>query len=161
MPALRRLGLVCLLLTGALALSACTGTVSMEPAKNANDPLCAEITVRLPDAVGHLDRQWTDAQATGAWGDPVAVALTCGLDAPAPTAEFQCVSLEGVDWLVDAEDTPYLRMTSYGRQPAVEIYVNTTPGVGISSNEALKALGPIVTHIPATSRCISPDELPE
>lgn len=158
----RRLTLASLLLAGIIALVGCTPTVSMEPAKHANDPLCAEVMVRLPKAVGNLDRVWTDAQATGAWGTPVAVALTCGFDAPAPTAELQCVTLEGVDWLVDAEDTPNLRMTSYGRQPAVQIYVNTSPETGgISSNEALRALAPMVRQIPATSGCIAPDVAPD
>lgn len=162
MPAPRRLALPGLLLAGLIALTGCAGTASMQPAKHANDPLCAEVIVRLPNAIGDLDRVWTDAQGTGAWGDPVAVALTCGLDAPAPTAELQCVTLGGVDWLVDAEDTPNLRMTSYGRQPAVEVYVNTNPETGgVSSNVALSALGPMVSNIPATSGCIDPDQLPD
>ena len=81
-----------------LVLSGCAPTVHLEPAANANDPLCAEVTVRLPDSIGDQARVWTDAQATAAWGTPSSVLLTCGLEPPAPTT-LQCVSLGGVDWV--------------------------------------------------------------
>lgn len=162
MPVSRRFTLASLVLVAAFALGGCSTTVTMTPAAGANDPLCAEVSVRLPGAVAGKDRVWTNAQATGAWGSPVVVALTCGLAAPAPTAELQCVTLGGVDWLVDAADSPNLRMTSYGREPAVEVYVNTNPETGgVSSNEALEALAPMVRQIPKISECISPDVLPE
>ena len=153
-----------LALAAVIALTGCSTTVSMAPAPHANDPLCAEVMVVLPKAIGDLDRVWTDAQATAAWSGSggVAVALTCGLDAPAPTADVPCSELGGVDWLVDDEDSPNLRMTTYGRQPAVEVYVNTSPETGgISSNQALIALAPMVRNIPAASNCIAPNELPE
>lgn len=157
MPRLARSALAGVVILGALTLGACSTTVTMTPAKNANDPLCAEVTVRLPAAIGEHERVWTDAQATGAWGDG-AIALTCGLDAPPPTAELQCRTLGGVDWLVDPEDFPWMRMISYGHQPAVQVYVDTEK---VSANEALTTLGPIVTNIPATSACIAPEGLPD
>ena len=59
-----------------LLLAGCTGRdVPMQPADNANDPACAEVIVRLPNTVAELDRRTTNAQSTGAWGDPVAVEL--------------------------------------------------------------------------------------
>ncbi|MGO1266988.1 MAG: DUF3515 family protein, partial [Microbacterium gubbeenense] len=89
---------------GALALIAvaagCTPTVHLETAPNANDPLCADVSVRLPQTIGDNDRVWTDAQSTAAWGDPSVVLFTCGLEPPAPST-LQCVSFGGVDWLVD------------------------------------------------------------
>ena len=51
----------------AIGLSACTATVNLEAAPLANDPACAEITVRLPDVIGDQSKRATNAQATGAW----------------------------------------------------------------------------------------------
>lgn len=137
-------------------LSACTPTLSLSPAPDANNPLCAEITARLGNypAIAEQKRRWTDAQATGAWGDE-AIILSCGVPVPGPTADYPCVRLGGVDWLVDAERFPNMRMTSYGRDPAVQIWVRTEL---VSSNLALTTLGPLVTRIPATAECIAPEE---
>lgn len=158
MRLIRRLAAAGALVLAAAMLAACAPTLSLPPAPDANNPLCAEVTARLGTvpAIGDQERRWTDAQATGAWGDE-AVILSCGWPAPPPTAEYPCVRLGGVDWLVDTERAPNLRMTSYGRDPAVQVWVRTTV---ISSNEALRRLGPIVANIPETSRCISPGELP-
>ena len=72
-------------LAAVVALSACAGTVAMEAAPDANDPACADVSVRLPQTIAGQDRRWTDAQATGAWGDPAAVLLTCGVTVPGPS----------------------------------------------------------------------------
>ncbi|MBN7792748.1 DUF3515 family protein [Microbacterium esteraromaticum] len=156
---LRRLALV----AGAfslLTLTACSSTVALEPAKDANNPLCAEVTVRLPDAVAGEDRRWTDAQATGAYGDPASVFVSCGVTVPGPTSELQCITLEGIDWLVDESQAPMMRMTTYGRNPAVQVFVDTEV---VSANDALSNVGIVsgVRMIPATSACTEPNELPE
>ncbi|MBN8423523.1 DUF3515 family protein [Microbacterium esteraromaticum] len=156
---LRRLALV----AGAfslLTLTACSSTVALEPAKDANNPLCAEVTVRLPDAVAGEDRRWTDAQATGAYGDPASVFVSCGVTVPGPTSELQCITLEGIDWLVDESQAPTMRMTTYGRNPAVQVFVDTEV---VSANDALSNAGIVsgVRMIPATSACTEPNELPE
>lgn len=156
---LRRLALV----AGAfslLTLTACSSTVALEPAKDANNPLCAEVTVRLPDAVAGEDRRWTDAQATGAYGDPASVFVSCGVTVPGPTSELQCITLEGIDWLVDESQAPMMRMTTYGRNPAVQVFVDTEV---VSANHALSNAGIVsgVRMIPATSACTEPNELPE
>lgn len=156
---LRRLALV----AGAfslLTLTACSSTVALEPAKDANNPLCAEVTVRLPDAVAGEDRRWTDAQATGAYGDPASVFVSCGVTVPGPTSELQCITLEGIDWLVDESQAPSMRMTTYGRDPAVQVFVDTEV---VSANDALSNAGIVsgIRMIPATSACTTPDELPE
>lgn len=156
---LRRLALV----AGAfslLTLTACSSTVALEPAKDANNPLCAEVTVRLPDAVAGEDRRWTDAQATGAYGDPASVFVSCGVTVPGPTSELQCITLEGIDWLVDESQAPMMRMTTYGRNPAVQVFVDTEV---VSANDALSNAGIVsgVRMIPATSACTEPNGLPE
>lgn len=135
-----------------LLLSGCAPTVHLEPAPAANDPLCAEVTVRLPDAVGDQARVWTDAQATAAWGTPNSVLLTCGLEAPAPTT-LQCVTLGGVDWIVDESETPNLRLTTYGRTPAAQVYVNTT---ALSADTVLQSLAGAIQQLPQTEECTAP-----
>lgn len=127
-------------------LSGCAATVAMKPAADANAPECADVTVRLPDAVGEFEGRTTDAQATGAWGDPTVVVFTCGLEPPAPTT-LQCVTINSVDWIVDDKDLPYLRLTTYGRQPAAQAYVDTSR---LSADAALQALAPAVQMLPKT-----------
>ncbi len=141
-----------------LALSGCAGTVHLEPADDANNPLCAEVTVRLPQAIADQDRRWTDAQATGSWGDPVSVIVSCGVTVPGPTAELQCITLEGIDWLVDESEAPMMRMTTYGRDPAVQVYVDTER---LSSNEVLSnpSLVSALRMIPAERACTAPNTL--
>ena len=161
----RRFAAVALVVLGAALLSGCSTTVHLEPAADSNNPLCAEVSVGLNNArsVADLDRRWTDAQATAAWGAPgedSAVLLRCGVTVPAPTSELQCVTLEGVDWLVDSSATPFLTLTTYGRDPAVQLYVNTG---AVSSNDVIssRSLVGAITAIPAVGKCTTPDELDE
>ncbi|HJA05107.1 MAG TPA: DUF3515 domain-containing protein [Candidatus Microbacterium stercoravium] len=126
----------------------------MEPAPLANDPLCADVGVRLPKTIGQNDRVWTDAQATAAWGDPSVVLYTCGLEPPGPST-LQCVSFSGVDWLVDDADYPQLRLTTYGRTPAVQLYVDTEQ---ISGDAALDAISMQVAALPQNAQCTTADE---
>lgn len=143
-----------------LALTGCSGAVHLEPAADANNPLCAEVTVRLPDGIADQDRRWTDAQATGAYGSPTAVIVSCGVPVPGPTSELQCITLEGIDWLVDESEAPFMRMTTYGRDPAVQVFVDSER---VSSNAALSdaSLVSAIRMIPAERACTAPDELPE
>ena len=97
-----------ILLAGVL-LTGCTSTVSLQPAENANEPACADVTVRLPDSVDGQPRRWTDAQATGAWGDPASVIITCGVPELGPTT-LPCQSVNGVDWVIDESDAPRYRV---------------------------------------------------
>ena len=130
-----------MLLVAALALSACAGTVAMEAAPEANDPACAAVSVRLPETIAGQDRRWTDAQGTGAWGDPAAVLLTCGVPVPGPS-ELTCQSVEGVDWIVDESEAPeYYRFTTFGRTPAVEVYIDYDV---VGSADALRAVSPML-----------------
>ena len=128
----------------ALALSGCTATVSLEAAPEANDPACADVTVHLPASVDGQDRRWTDAQATGAWGDPASVILTCGVTPPGPTT-LPCTPVAGVDWIIDDAEAPDYRVTTFGRVPAVEIYLDNEV---VSSANVLDELSRIVATLP-------------
>ncbi|SJN18353.1 conserved hypothetical lipoprotein [Microbacterium esteraromaticum] len=156
---LRRLALLCAALT-LVVLTGCSSTVALEPAKDANNPACAEVTVRLPKVVSDQDRRWTDAQATGAYGDPTSVIVACGVAVPGPTSELACITLDGIDWLVDESQAPKMRMTTYGRDPAVQVFVDTAV---VSANQVLtnSSIVSAVRQIPAQRECTAPAELPE
>ncbi|MDH6181482.1 hypothetical protein M2152_001664 [Microbacteriaceae bacterium SG_E_30_P1] len=135
-----------------LLLAGCAPTVALEPAADAADPLCAEVSVRLPDSVDDLTARETNAQATGAWGEPTAVIVRCGVPSPAPTAELPCVTVEGIDWLRDDTDAPDYVFTSYGREPAVEVIVDSEVASGL---DVLTALAPAVGRLPASGECVA------
>ena len=116
----------------------------MTPAAGANDPQCAEVSVRLPGELAGLERRWTDAQATGAWGSPAAVLLTCGVEPPGPTT-LPCQTVGGVDWIIDETEAPSYRVTTFGRTPAVEVYLDTTVA---SSADVLDRLSTVVSLLP-------------
>jgi len=123
-------------------LAACSATVAMEPAKLANDTACANVVSRLPKTISGQERRWTDAQATAAWGTPASILMTCGLEAPGPTT-LPCRTSDGVDWIVDesqAAEKKYT-LTTYGREPAVQVYLDQ--GVA-SSGDVAQALGPLI-----------------
>ena len=132
-----------------LALAGCSATVSLSPAPSASAPACAEVTVRLPDAVDGQRRAWTDAQSTGAWRSAegrTTVVLTCGLEAPGPST-LPCQTVDGVDWLVDDSEAPNYRLTTFGREPAAQVYLDS--GV-VSAAQALSDLAGAVGTLPAT-----------
>jgi hypothetical protein len=141
-------------------LAACTATVSMEAAKGANDPACAQVVSRLPKTISGQEQRWTDAQATGAWGDPAAILLTCGLEAPGPST-LPCRPFDGVDWLVDESQADQNRytLTTFGRQPAVQVYLDYAAA---SSADVAQALAPLIRdYLPATGAvCSSPSDAP-
>ncbi|ROS29856.1 uncharacterized protein DUF3515 [Rathayibacter sp. PhB127] len=132
----------------ALATSGCTGTVPMEAAPTAAAVGCAEIAARLPSDVVGLTQRETDAQGTGAWGEPALVLLRCGVPDPGPSAA--CITERDVDWTIDDSDAAVVVATSYGRNPVVEVML----GAGLSGGrEILAALAPAVSSVPATRRC--------
>ncbi len=125
-------------------LTGCASTVSLEPAAAANDPACADVSVRLPDSVDGQSRRWTDAQATGAWGDPASVIITCGVSELGPTT-LPCTPVAGVDWVIDDTDAPRYRVTTFDRTPAVEIYLDNDV---VSSAQVLDTLSQVVAVLP-------------
>ena len=133
----------------AIGLSACTATVNLEAAPLANDPACAEITVRLPDVIGDQSKRATNAQATGAWGNPSSVILRCGLE-PVTVSSLTCVTASEVDWVVDDSKSPSFRFITFGRSPATEVIVDSTAVAGVT---ALDAVAQAVKNIPASKTC--------
>jgi hypothetical protein len=147
LPRLRRRAALALApLAVAAALAGCSATVSVEAADAANEPDCAAVTTRLPQSVDGQQRRWTDAQASGAWGSPAAVVLRCGVAEPGPTT-LPCESAGGVDWIIDDAEAPNFRFTTYGRSPAVEVYLDYDE---VSARSVLDALGSAVSTLPTT-----------
>ncbi|MET1052418.1 MAG: DUF3515 family protein [Mycetocola sp.] len=142
-------------------LTGCTQSVALTAAADANNPACADVTVRLPEVVAEKPQRETDAQATGAWGDPAAVILHCGVAVPGPTTD-PCISLNGIDWIADesqASDDTY-RYTTYGRDPAIEVVINADAATGgVSGTTALIDLTAAVQAIPATTACVGAEDL--
>lgn len=107
----------------AFVVSGCSSTVALEPAADANTPSCAAVTVRLPKTVSGEEKRYTDAQATGAWGTPVTVILTCGIEPPGPS-DLPCYTLGGVDWIALPQEDAIQRAVTFGRDPAIEVVVD-------------------------------------
>lgn len=147
----RRSLVIAALAASVLGLASCSSTVSIPPAPDANDPLCADVSVRLPQVVDGMQRRWTDAQATGAWGDPTTVILACGVEPPGPTT-LECVTVDGVDWIIDDTDAPHFRFTTFGRTPAVEVYLEYDPQK-TSSGNVLRAFTAALAELPVDGEC--------
>ncbi|HEY0248724.1 MAG TPA: DUF3515 family protein [Gryllotalpicola sp.] len=146
-------------------LAGCTPTVAMSPATHANDPKCASVTVVLPDTVAGQHEDYTNAQATGAWGNPVRVQLRCGVTPLGPTTK-PCVTVssgqDAVDWvLVNDPDDKVLSYVTYGRTPAVEVTIDHGAG-GVSDANVLPDLAQAVASIPQSThhKCIATNAAP-
>ena len=147
--ALRRALAVGLVIGFAVVCTGCSNTVALQPASDANNPECANVTVRLPDRVEGQDRRWTDAQATGAWGNPVTIILTCGVEVPGPST-LPCFYLGGTDWIALPQEKGIQRVVTFGRDPAVEVAITRTGGLDYAS--VLDGLGKVVDNaLPAAS----------
>ncbi|MBB4735009.1 hypothetical protein HDA30_000517 [Micrococcus cohnii] len=150
-PDRRRTALTLILSATALAASGCSGRVAtVEAAPHANDPVCASAMVAMPEELGGEPLRPTDSQATAVWGDPAAVVLRCGVEPPAPTTD-RCVTAEGVDWVVKDEDANW-RITTYGRDPAVEVLFDKSRA---TSDAVMVGLGGAVSQIPAERGCVN------
>lgn len=124
----------------------------MKAAPDANNPACADVIVRLPDSLGGLERRHTNAQATGAWGDPARVLLYCGIAPSGPTTD-SCVAVNGVDWIIDESRAPLYRFEAYGRSPGLEVVIDGDAKV--SSSDVITALGNAVSQLPQERKCTS------
>jgi Protein of unknown function (DUF3515) len=145
-----------------IVLVGCTPVVVLDAAKDAADPACAPMMVRLPTTVGELAARETDAQSTAAWGEPAAVLLRCGVPSPAPNPTLPCITVAGIDWLSDDSDDPNFVFTTYGRTPAVEVIIDSdgdpeATSDGVSGFDALSDLAASVGEIPADRACVSPE----
>lgn len=143
-----------LAVAGVGVLAGCTQPVTFDTAPDATDPDCAAVVVRLPDTVAGLGERETNAQGTGAWGQPASVLLRCGVEPPGPTTD-RCVSVDGVDWIIDESDAPRFLFTTYGRTPAVEVLVDNDV---VSGSTAIADLSPAVAAIPAEGGCVALDD---
>ncbi|MBW8872941.1 MAG: DUF3515 family protein [Leifsonia sp.] len=150
----RRRALPAVLLTGAaLLLAGCAPIVSLDPAANSNAPGCAEISVRLPDTVADKAKRETDAQATGAWGDPAAVILRCGVP-PIGATTKPCVNVNGVDWVLMTDPAAKtIVYQTFGRTPATEVIIDHVSGVSDSS--VLPEFASAVSTVKQTQKCLS------
>jgi hypothetical protein len=141
------------LTAAALALTGCATTVSLEPGADANAPGCAEISVRLPDSVADKSRRDTDAQATGAWGDPAAVLLRCGVPPIGPTTK-PCVNVNGIDWVLMSEPAAKTVVyQTFGRTPATEVIIDHVSGASDSS--VLPEFASAIASVKQTQKCLS------
>jgi len=138
-----------------LLLSGCTAAVPLQPAPDAEAAACADVIVHLPAAVAEQPQRETNAQGTGAWGDPdAAILLHCGVPVPGPTT-LPCVTVNGVDWINDDSEAPLYRFTTYGRTPATEVVVDSSK---VSGSTVLVDLSNAVSQIPATGACVGVED---
>jgi hypothetical protein len=139
-------------------LSGCSATVALSPAANATSVKCASVVVLLPDTVSTLAQRETNAQGTGAWGEPPDILLHCGVAVPDPTSSLLCVTVDGIDWLRNDSKAPVYTFTTYGRDPAVAVTINSK-NVKADGNQALNDLAIAVAEIPSKHHCVAPKEI--
>ncbi|HWT33144.1 MAG TPA: DUF3515 family protein [Microbacterium sp.] len=144
----------------AAALAGCATTISLTPPPDANNPHCAEVMTDLTGlsggTLGGQDRRWTDAQSTAAWGNPATIILACGVTPPGPTT-LKCISVGGIDWIVDASKTPRLTVTTFGRTPAVQLFLDSSATSGVDPNQVLDTVGRLVAQdTRQTAQCSNP-----
>ena len=111
------------LLAAVLVLGGCSNAVEVALPDDADHEACAAASKQWPEEVkGSLEPTDTDPEdpAVAAWGDPAVIAR-CGMPELGPT-EDQCIVVDDVDWV--AEDIEGgTRLTSFGRDPAIEVIV--------------------------------------
>ena len=134
-------------------LSGCAQAVNLEAAEDANNPNCADVSVRLPEVLGGNGIRYTNAQATAAWGNPASVLFRCGLE-PVEVSTLPCVTAGTTDWLVDDSEAPKYRFISYATIPAVEVIIDSEVASGIS---ALEGLSQAMGTLPRTKVCTAID----
>jgi hypothetical protein len=146
-------------IVGVGVLAGCASAVPAEVAPHATDPVCASVVLAMPDSLGDgLPQRDTTAQATTAWGDPAApVVLRCGVEPLGPTTEHcQTVETPGgpsIDWVVVEGDAGDWTLTTYGREPAVELHVPAQV-VAERSTAFVDQLGPAVALTEQLRTCV-------
>jgi hypothetical protein len=133
-----------------LLLTGCAATVVMPAAPLANDPSCAEVIVRLPSETDGQAKRTTNSQSTAAWGEPVAITLTCGLE-PVMVSALPCITAGDVDWIVDDSDKPNYTFISFGRTPATAVTIDSTRSSGAN---VLEDLGQAVQFTKQSKKCL-------
>jgi hypothetical protein len=133
----------------AASLTGCASTINLQAAPDANNPGCATVTVRLGNTVGSQSRRLTNAQATAAWGTPANILLRCGIE-PVTVSTLKCVTVSGVDWLVDGSKDPSYRFITFGRTPATEVILDSTK---VSGATVLDDLSGAINRGKVTAHC--------
>ena len=133
-----------------LLLTGCAATVVMPAAPLANDPGCAEVIVRLPSETDGQAKRTTNSQSTAAWGEPVVITLTCGLE-PVMVSALPCITAGDVDWIVDDSDKPNYTFISFGRTPATAVTIDSTKSSGAN---VLEDLGQAVQFTKQSKKCL-------
>lgn len=134
------------------ALTACAPAASVEPAPAAHDPDCAEVMLALPEEIGEYSKRPTTSQGAAAWGDPSAVVLRCGVEPIGPT-EHPCVAPMDVDWVwIEGDD--HVQLISYGREPSVEVLLDSEQLSEDTTMNAQFALSEPVSRIEQTAECL-------
>lgn len=115
---------VALCATAVIVLSGCSSAVEIAPAPQAESEVCREVASAWPDSAGGNARQEvSDASAGAAYGDPAIIAR-CGVPALAPTTE-DCIEVDGMGWVAQ-KLSDGMRLTTFGRDPAIEVLVPST-----------------------------------
>ncbi|TAM71305.1 MAG: DUF3515 family protein [Microbacteriaceae bacterium] len=156
---LARLSAALPLLLVAGLLSGCASVVAMTAAPDSNSVGCANISVRLPDTVAGRAKRETDAQATGAWGNPAVVLLRCGVPPIGPTTK-PCLTANGIDWVLENDPlSPALRYITFGRVPATEVVIEHGKN-GVSDASVMADLSDAIGSVKQTQKCISAADVP-
>lgn len=127
--------------------------VSVEPGPYAGNPKCADVIFRAPETVLSKQRDDVTGEGVAAWGDG-SVVLRCGVTPLRPTTNL-CVTVNGVDWVLDekrAQKDGVQFLTTYGRDPAVEV---TVRGDGSKAGSALVDVNRAVRGIQQKSKCLA------
>jgi len=121
------------------------------PAPRATASPCVQAMAAAPALMLDKARVPLSTAGAAAWGSPTIIAR-CGLDEPAPSRRT-CLEVDGVDWVIDEAADP-MTAISYGRSPAVELWVPASYGVSALPS-ALVDAAPIARALPTTARaCI-------
>lgn len=109
------------------------------------------MTQSAPDRVLDQPRVAAGEPVAGvvSWGSP-AIVLRCGATEVGPTT-LPCIAVDGVDWVVDDAGDP-IRFVTYGRSPALEVFVPLEYGRE-NATGALVDLAGIATDLPASRSC--------
>ncbi|ANP27829.1 hypothetical protein DAD186_12790 [Dermabacter vaginalis] len=151
----------------ALTLTACGAVAVPPPEANPTHPRCAEIIVALPEVLLGLSRSETTAQSTAAWGSGEdTIVLRCGVAPPPPTTDL-CTTIASrsgteIDWIVKEDDKRgIVHMTTYGREPAVDLTVPREVAPDQPSAAAIDLAG-LLSRIPQSGgRCLAFDDAEE
>lgn len=137
-----------LILLPALVAAGCSSAVKVAPLAGGDTPVCRAVAAAWPASVAGEQPRVTAVQdvTVAAWGDPPIIAR-CGATAPGPTTE-QCLDIDGVDWVTSELDDG-VKFTTYGREPAIEVFV---PDAYAPQPLVMPAFGAAAREVPKGER---------